>query len=582
MTLRIRYRLFLLSAGSILAVLAVVGAFLTTELRSWLEDHTAAELLRLARTGRTVIEHAPGPNNVATLDPLADRLGRASGARVTIIAGDGRVLGDSALEPDEVVAVENHGRRPEVLQALAAGSGLARRHSDTLDTEMLYRAVPFMRDEQPGILRAAMSLAAVEQTVSNLHLLLLLAGLIALAVTLCISAASSHIVSRALRNLVSKARTAAGPGDEQAPPAADRGGSFSKLASDLEQTVSTLADERDRFGAVLTAMAEAVLVLDSQQRIDLSNPAARSLLRLPERHTGRSLIESVRAPELIELADGALEARSATVEFELPGPSPRHLLAQATPLRESGGAVIVLHDVTELRRLERVRRDFVANVSHELRTPVSIIRANAETLLDGALQDPERAQTFLGALVRSAERLSNLISDLLDIARIESGRLQMELRPVDLGQIVARAAETIGPGAAERHQQLDLRPDGTPPLLADAAALEQVLMNLMDNAVKYSPDGGRIRVSARTTAGQVRIEVMDEGPGIEPQHRARIFERFYRVDRGRSRAMGGTGLGLSIVKNLVESMGGEVGVEMAEPQGSVFWVRLPAAPAAEA
>lgn len=572
----------MLSAGSILAVLAVVGAFLTTELRSWLENHTADELLRLARTCRTVVEHTPGPNNIATLDPLADRLGRASGARITIIAGNGRVLGDSALEPDEVVAVENHGRRPEVLQALASGNGLARRRSDTLATEMLYRAVPFVHDEQPGILRAAMSLAAVEQTVSNLHLLLLVAGLIALGVTVCIAAASSHIVSRALRGLVAKARTAAGPGDDGAAAVPERGGGFSKLARDLEQTVGTLADERDRFGAVLAAMAEAVLVLDSQQRIDLSNPAARSLLRLPERHTGRNLIESVRAPELIDLADGALAGRSAAVEFELPGPSPRHLLAHATPLRESGGAVIVLHDVTELRRLERVRRDFVANVSHELRTPVSIIRANAETLIDGALEDPERARTFLDALVRNAERLSNLISDLLDIARIESGRLQIELKPVDVGALITRAAETVGPGAAERHQQLELRPAGAPSALADPAALEQVLLNLMDNAIKYSPDGGRIRVSARADDGRVHIEVMDEGPGIEPQHRARIFERFYRVDRGRSRAMGGTGLGLSIVKNLVESMGGEVGVEMAEPQGSVFWVRLPAAPAAEA
>jgi two-component system phosphate regulon sensor histidine kinase PhoR len=254
------------------------------------------------------------------------------------------------------------------------------------------------------------------------------------------------------------------------------------------------------------------------------------------------------------------------------------VLARATSLRGRGGVVVVMHDVTELRRLETVRRDFVANVSHELRTPVSVIRANAETLLDGGLEDAGRARGFVESLLRHAERLSGLVSDLLDIARIEAGRVNLDPKPLQLADVILRAAQTVEPNAQRKSIAVrsEVLPDLT--IVADVRALEHVVLNLLDNAVKYTPAGGHVVVRARTEGRTVRVEVRDDGPGIEPRHRARIFERFYRVDPGRSRDMGGTGLGLSIVKNLTESMGGRVGVEPASPRGSIFWFTLPTDP----
>ncbi|MCZ7585968.1 MAG: ATP-binding protein [Deltaproteobacteria bacterium] len=237
--------------------------------------------------------------------------------------------------------------------------------------------------------------------------------------------------------------------------------------------------------------------------------------------------------------------------------------------------MLILSDVTELRRLETVRRDFVANVSHELRTPVSVIRANAETLMDGAFDDAERARVFLEALHRNAERLSSIITDLLDLSRIESGRMVLDVKIESIAGVVRRAVEMVEKNARAKSQSINVSVAADLEARCDAKALEQVLMNLLDNAVKYTPSGTRIEIGALAAANRVRIEVRDNGPGIDPKHRSRIFERFYRVDPGRSRDMGGTGLGLAIVKHLVEAMGGEVRAEMNEPSGSIFLVLLP-------
>jgi two-component system phosphate regulon sensor histidine kinase PhoR len=240
--------------------------------------------------------------------------------------------------------------------------------------------------------------------------------------------------------------------------------------------------------------------------------------------------------------------------------------------------VIVMHDVTDIRRLENIRKDFVANVSHELRTPVSIVQANAETLLDGALEEPARARTFVEALHRNAERLSRIIADLLDLSRLEAGRYRFDIASVDVEEAVERSLEAVHEKALGREQNIEVSiPEGQA-VLADAKALEQVLSNLLENSIKYTPRGGHISVRAEERGGQVRLEIQDDGPGIEAEHRARIFERFYRIDPGRSRDMGGTGLGLAIVKHFVESMGGRVGVDPAFPRGSIFWVTLPLHP----
>ncbi len=381
-------------------------------------------------------------------------------------------------------------------------------------------------------------------------------------------------MSDALRGLVASAqgsrtgvRAALRLGDDT--EIAGIAGSFNRMADELDLALRSLAAERNRFEAVLETMAPAVLALDTERRITTANRSARVLLGLPDPVDGQRLLELVRIPALHELLQRATEAGSAPAELELPS-TKRLVQARASGLGD-GAIVLVADDVTEIRRLERIRRDFVANVSHELRTPISVIRANAETLLEGVLDSPEEARPFVEALYRHSDRIARLINELLDISRMEAGKHVLAPEPIELTELVGDAIAGLENDAANKRIELkNAVPEGLWASL-DAKAAEQVLVNFIDNAIKYTPAGGHVEVAVVERGELLRIEVRDDGPGIDPQHRARIFERFYRVDPGRSREMGGTGLGLSIVKHLVEAMGGQLGVDPRSPHGSVFW-----------
>lgn len=578
----VRFKLFIVSLSLILLVIGVSGLYLERELRSWYEDRTEIVMTTQARTVREAVRELGWPAPDRDLQSFARRLGEASSARVTLIRPDGTVVADSELDAAGLATAENHADRPEIRAAFEGGRGSARRLSATLDERMQYVALPLPQGPNPElVVRVAMPLDAVSGAIGRLQWFMVLAGLLGLVMAIGLSLAASYLMSRALRRLVDNARSLSaghqsridiGSTDELGRLA----GSFNRLYDELQRTLATLATERRRFETVLQSMSEAVLVLDGERRVTMVNPAVLELLRLPESPVGRSLRDAVGMPDLETLARQGLEG-AASGEFAITGAPPRRVLARAMPLRESGGTVIAMHDVTEMRRLETIRKDFVANVSHELRTPVSIIRANAETLLDGALDDPERARSFVEALHRNSERLSRIISDLLDLSRVEAGRFQFEMGPVAMDHAVERAAEAVESKADERNVALEL---SVPPGLkafADPKALDQVLLNLLDNSIKYTTEGGHVAVRVEERGGQVRIEVQDDGPGIKPEHRARIFERFYRIDPGRSRDMGGTGLGLAIVKHFVESMRGHVGIDPAFPRGSIFWVTLPMA-----
>jgi len=579
----VRLKLFLTYVAVVLTVVVASGIYLGTSLPARIESSIDNELLHHARTAREMIQQHAGPMEIGSIDPLADCLGNAASARVTVIAGDGRVLGDSDLSLEQVRAIENHGTRPEVLQAIEEGRGLTKRYSTTLETWMVSIAVPYQHGEDRGVVRVSRPLHEVDRAVSELGILLIIAGLLGIGLALVMSILASHFMSRPLRQVVKSARALA-EGTSQtriAVPSEDELGglafSINHLSQELQRLVNTLAEERDRFEAVLEGMDEGVLALDDKQRITHINQSALALLGLSEEPVGNSLLETARVPGLQELAANASAGKPGSLEFDLAGKNPRRILAHATPQRATGGTVVVIQDVTELRRLERVRQDFIANVSHELRTPVSVIRANSETLLNGALEDRGEARKFLEALQRNAERLSNLIADLLDISRIESGRYPTGLKSVSVAAAVRYVLEAFEKDAREKNLSMLADVDEDLRVLADEKALGQILSNLVDNAVKYTPAEGRVTIQARMKEKKVRIEVRDTGLGIEPRHRDRIFERFYRVDTGRSREMGGTGLGLSIVKNLAEAMHGKVGLEPDSPKGSVFFVILPAA-----
>jgi two-component system phosphate regulon sensor histidine kinase PhoR len=345
---------------------------------------------------------------------------------------------------------------------------------------------------------------------------------------------------------------------------------------------AALRTERDRLLAVLGSMSEGVLVLDGQERVTLANPSVRNLLALPDANPGDNptLLDLNRLPALYALAEQALSGKRAAEEISLAG---RQVLVRSAPLASAGptSAVVVFNDMTDLRRLEAVRRDLVANVSHELRTPLTAIRGYAETLKEGGLSNPERAAEFVAIIYRHAERLSRLLDDLLELSRLEAGARPMRKDVFALGPIVSRALDLVRPKASSRQVTLSVEMTEEPEILGDSEALEQILVNLLDNAVKYTPKGGSVVLrTQRSKPDRWRVAVEDSGIGIEPTHLGRVFERFYRVDAGRSREMGGTGLGLAIVKHLSQAMGGRVGVSSELGSGSTFWVEMPAASAA--
>jgi len=344
------------------------------------------------------------------------------------------------------------------------------------------------------------------------------------------------------------------------------------LADDAERSQRALAHERALLATVAEGLTQGVIAVDAEHRIELLNDAAREMLGVTSSPVGEPLIEFVRVPQVFALLDSDEEAKA---EVDLA--SGRRALIRVAKKWGAEGRVLLLEDVTKVRKLETVRRDFVANVSHELRTPVAVIRANAETLLAGAKDDPAIAGKLVDGLHRNAERLARILADLLDLSRLDAGQYRLDLAPVRVSMVVEQALSAIDVGARGRGVEVAVSiPDGLA-VTADRKALDQILVNLIDNGVKYTREGGHVWVDARDDGDRVRIEVRDDGPGIAEKHRARVFERFYRADPGRSREAGGTGLGLSIVKHLVESMRGEVGVAPNEPTGTIFWLRLPKA-----
>jgi two-component system phosphate regulon sensor histidine kinase PhoR len=565
MKLGLRWKLFLYAVGVSLAVLIPGSLYLQRELRSTLTERIERELETDLRAARVAFETSSA-RSPAELDMLAGQLGEAFDLRVTLIAADGRVLGDSEVAQGALDRVENHGDRPEVVDARSGRLGSHRRRSSTVDVDLLYMA-EHLRD---GIVvRIAKPLVEIDDALARLRWLLVIAGAITLAAAVALSAGASHLLSRTMRDLVESARAIAEAGGQPGQVA----GSVQRMSQEIERTVGALATERARFAAVLEGMSDGVVAIDHEGCVTLMNRAAQALLGAGAEVLGRSFLEVVRVPALDELVAGDQEHGSA--EIDLPN-TRRRVLAVRAP-QPGGGIVLVMHDVTAVHRLETIRRDFVANVSHELRTPVSVIRANAETLASGALDDDTTAPVLVAAINRNAERLTDLIEDLLDLSRLEAGQHKMEIEAVPLSGAAQRALEAVDRIARKRGTEIAIDVPADLSASADAGALHQVLVNVITNAIVHTPEKSRVSVSARPNGSRMRIEVRDDGHGIPPAHRERIFERFYRVDPGRSRGLGGTGLGLSIVKHMVEAMGGRVGVSENEPRGAAFWIDLPPA-----
>lgn len=565
------------SLGLIAVIILVSGAVLEVMLRRAMDARLEAELLRHVSAIEAVLARVDDDDRAFA---LAEDMSRAAGLRFTLIDADGHVLADSHVEDRRLGGLEDHDGRPEVQMARHGEVGVVKRTSATLGEPLLYIARPMASggDDGPArIVRVAMPLQAGEALIERVRFALGATSAVALTLAMLMSLWSARVMTRSLRELVTKARALAEhrtrtrirlESDDELEHLA---GSVNRLAGEVDDTQSTLQAERDRFHAVVEGIGDGVVAVDAAGRVLLTNTAARELLGRSDGLVNVPLIDLLPTIDVATL----LRADAPTVELELAGPPLRKVLVHASPTSVKDGAVLLLEDVTEVRRLENVKRDFVANVSHELRTPVSVIRASAEALIDGGLDDKARATRFASALHRNAERLSRLVSDLLDLARIESGRQTLTVRPVRVKRLVDDIVDGLQPVIDERKHTLVIDIADDVAVLADKSGLEQVVSNLLDNAAKYTPHVGHITVRARAHDDVVRIEVEDNGPGIPPEHCDRVFERFYRVDAGRSREMGGTGLGLSIVKHLCAIMGGDVHVEAASPHGARFVVELP-------
>lgn len=583
-SLGLRARLLFISIALVAVGLLLAQWFISAALDRSLRAHAQEQRLTESSLIAAAVR-AVGAWDTATADPLVREFASRVHDRVTLVAPDGRVVADSAIPVWRLPSVTNHGARPEVVEAIRTGRGVAQRQSVTVHRNLSYAAT---RIDGPGgewVLRLAVSTALEEVTRAALWRLLGVGGALGLLVAAGMSWLAVALAARPLRRLTETARAMVHDLSVRSRIDLDDdvgalAGALDELADNLASTLGKLERERDRLGAILESMAEGVLVTDARGQVVLANRALREMFLLGGDVEGREPIEVVRNADLHELfAEAARSSVPTSRELSIEGVRPRRVMARVAPVEQAGaGAVAVLSDVTELRRLETVRRDFVANVSHELRTPVAAIRGAAETLLLGGAQKAETAFEFATMIDRHAERLHRLVEDLLELSRIEARELRIDPAPLELRAEAERARELLSLAAQARRTKVRVEV-GELRVLADRAALEHVLTNLLENAIKYSPEASVVTVRAERRGETVRTLVEDDGPGIEARHLPRLFERFYRVDAGRSRQVGGTGLGLAIVKHLAEAMGGAVGVESTVGRGSRFWIDLPAAPA---
>lgn len=585
----IRWRIAVPYVLLILLLMVLALFYLSNLVRDVYLDSQRRQLEAECRVIADAIRSSLTQHSPSALDPLAYRYARLVDARVTVIAADGTVLGESHRSS---VDMENHLGRPEIQQALSEGRGSSVRYSETIRYDMLYVAVLVEGEGGPvGFVRLAVPLSRVEERVAGLRQTLLLAWLLVTLLSVVLASLIAERTAHPIRRLTAVARRLA-EGDLNARlyvSTEDEIGqltrAFNEMADRLRTQVHTLAEEQSRLAAVLESAASGIVITDAEGEVRLMNPAAAQLLdTTAERALGRSFAQAVRYHQLIELWQECRreqQEQSGVIEISLQG-----LFVQAIvkPFQQGDmpGYLVLLQDLTRIRRLETVRRDFISNISHELRTPLAGLKALVETLEEGALDDPPAARHFIKRMEVEVDALTQVVAELLELSRIESGKIPLRLRPVSWTELVLPAVERLQPQAERAMLEIVVEPADAPPVLADAERVQQVVTNLVHNAIKFTPPGGTIRITGRAfSAGPDELPVpaplppgewfvlavQDDGVGIDPDDLPRIFERFFKADRARSG--GGTGLGLAIAKHIVQGHGGQIWAE--SPSRHPFW-----------
>jgi two-component system phosphate regulon sensor histidine kinase PhoR len=556
-------------------------------MRHFFLDQTATDLKARAALLEKQITGLLLPLQKNAVDSICKEAGRLSATRITVILPDGTVIGDSRETPR---LMDNHANRPEIITALAGQTGRSLRFSKTLMQRMLYVAVP-VKDRQSvvAVLRTSLPATAVETEIRSIQLKIALGGCIIALLAAGISWVVSRRISHPIEQMKKSAEQFAGgdlshrlvsPATEEMAGLAD---AMNQMAAQLGDRIETIISQRNQLETVLASMLEGVIAVDTEERIVTINRAAAQLFENePANCQGKSIEEVIRSPAMQQFIRHSLRNKSPSEEdITVFQNEERVIDVKGSPLLDTNqhqiGTLMVFHDVTQLRRLENMRRDFVANVSHEIKTPLTAIKGFVETLQQGNVEKAHEKERFLGIIQKHVDRLNAIVEDLLALSRIEQEdeRKEIKFEKVNLSDLFRAAIQLCRPKAEEKKIRIDLDCEKDATAIFDPALIEQAVVNLLDNAIKYSDSQSSITLKSHQQNSEVIISVQDHGIGIAQKHLPRLFERFYRVDRARSRNMGGTGLGLAIVKHISQAHGGHVSVESKLGEGSCFSIHLP-------
>ena len=567
--------------------LFAVSWYASQSLRQFYLDQTATDLYARAQLLEKLIHQHLEPLNAGSVDSVCKEMGQSTDTRFTIILPSGMVVGDSIETPSQM---DNHAGRPEIQQAFAGKRGRSTRYSNTLRQELMYVAIPITEGGQRvAVVRASLPITFIENELNSIRIKIIIGGIIIAILAAGVSLAISRRISRPLETLKKGAdRFADGelshrleiPDSTEMASLAD---AMNQMAAHLENRIKAVSNQRNELETVLSSMLEGVIAVDSEEQIISANQAAAQLFETDlETFQYRSIQETIRNLTLQQFIKKALSSIHPLQEdITLFQNQQRILDVKSSPLLDADkvhrGALIVLNDVTHLRRLENMRSDFVANVSHEIKTPLTAIKGFVETLQHGKIETPEETRRFLDIIQRHVDRLNSIIEDLLTLSKIEqedeTGTLSV--RNWKIADVFQAAIQICLKKAEEKNLNIEVAGNENARADFDPTLIEQAVVNLLDNAVKYSNPDGTITISTETTDSEILINVRDQGIGIAQQHLPRLFERFYRIDKSRSRQLGGTGLGLAIVKHIAQAHGGYVTVESTVGEGSTFTIHLP-------
>ena len=581
----IRSRIFFIILSCLFIGLSLAFIVAERDLSEGLQQQIESELSKQAKILRQSFSESAKTKNSINLKSQIDSYSAASGSRITIIARDGKVMVDSDIAMDSLESLDNHSDRPEVIAAFKNGSGSSKRFSNSIQKDMLYFALLDNTFKVERVIRISVTNEYLDRSLASLENSMTLIIVVALIVAILASVLAGNYIRESFIDLE---RAASDMSDgsykkkdlESLPiKRRDEIGSMARnistISTNLKNQISLIAKQRDQFGSVLDGLGEGIMVCDENGLITFRNDQIIQILGLNE--IIDKSINDLEIPALSRMYKKAQKKGKFDNEFELETgeDDTRWILAHMNKAKSTQELILVVHETTQLRQMDSMRRDFISNLSHELRTPVSVIKANSETLLDGALDNEKDAKIFSKAILHNADRLSEMVTSLIDLSRIEYGELKFVIEEIVLNQIIESVVLAFKNKAKRKNIQVVFKRQSEVMISSDAKAIERVLNNLLDNAFKYSPENSTIEINLRKQGESIRLAVIDQGEGVAQEDQDLVFKRFFRTASARANTQQGSGLGLAIVKNLVYNLQGEVGVQSRPEGGSEFWFTIP-------